>query len=189
MTKQQHIKAGYLIPGQSWPIECGWLYDTISRSRVHAEIGVDCGRSLWASVGGMKSGAQVYAIDNGSFREDPEFHPDRSWGASVYEATLRAIRDGSHVEVIPIRQDSIRASQDLARAGILLDSVFIDGCHAFAETLGDIECFLPLIRRGGIICGHDYDARWPGVMDAVNYAFGEDFFLPAGRIWAHKVQG
>ncbi len=187
-TRKDHLAICHAIPGQTWPVETAWLYDRFAQSRVHAEIGVYCGRSLWATVGGMRPGTTVYAIDNGEFRDDPLHHPDRHWGRSVYSATLQAIqarRNG--VTVIPIQNDSVRAAQDLARTGTRLDSVFIDGCHSYPRVLADIECLRPLIRPGGILAGHDYCPAWPGVMDAINETFGTEFSVPAGRIWCHVV--
>ena len=36
------------------------------------------------------------------------------------------------------------------------DLVFIDGCHFYKEVLDDIKNYLPLVRKGGILSGHDY---------------------------------
>ena len=37
------------------------------------------------------------------------------------------------------------------------DLVFIDGDHRYEPFLADLRGFWPLVRDGGIICGHDYD--------------------------------
>jgi predicted O-methyltransferase YrrM len=40
-----------------------------------------------------------------------------------------------------------------------MDFVFIDGDHSYEATLADIEAWVPKVRPGGIICGHDYSDR------------------------------
>ncbi len=54
-----------------------------------------------------------------------------------------------------------------------LDFVFIDGDHSFESVSKDIAAWLPKVRPGGIIAGHDYSAPFPGVMRAVAEAFSE----------------
>jgi predicted O-methyltransferase YrrM len=39
------------------------------------------------------------------------------------------------------------------------DLIFIDGGHEYKEVISDITMCLPLIKRGGIMCGHDFDER------------------------------
>ena len=40
-----------------------------------------------------------------------------------------------------------------------LEFVFIDANHSYESVKADIEWWLPAVRRGGIICGHDYSLR------------------------------
>jgi len=48
-----------------------------------------------------------------------------------------------------------------------LDFVFVDGLHTYDQTLKDCINYLPKIKKGGIICGHDYNVI-PAVTRAVN---------------------
>lgn len=45
------------------------------------------------------------------------------------------------------------------RAGVL----FIDGLHTFEQARRDIQNYAPLIRPGGVLLMHDFDARFAGV--------------------------
>lgn len=38
----------------------------------------------------------------------------------------------------------------------ILDFVFIDGNHQYEYVKRDLELYWPLIKHGGIMCGHDY---------------------------------
>jgi hypothetical protein len=38
-----------------------------------------------------------------------------------------------------------------------LDFVYIDGNHSFEQTVQDISLWSKKVRKGGIVCGHDYE--------------------------------
>lgn len=168
----------YDIPGRTWPAELCWMYDNFAKSMTHAEVGTYCGRSLLASCGGMQKNAKVIAVDNDS----DAFAP--SWVKAMRRETYNLIPVG--VEELNI--DSLAAALVCHNRKLKFDSVFIDGCHEFAECCADIQAWLPMIRSGGIIAGHDY---WPaniGVMDAVNKYFRNGFEIVSGtRIWFARI--
>lgn len=51
-----------------------------------------------------------------------------------------------------------------------VDQIFIDAGHSYEAVKKDIEAWLPKMKKGGIMAGHDYWA-WEGVRKAVNEAF------------------
>jgi hypothetical protein len=65
------------------------------------------------------------------------------------------------------------------------DFVFIDAGHSYHAAKADIEAWAPKVREGGWLGGHDYHPKFPGVMRAVNEAFGEVDEMP-GFIWARR---
>lgn len=55
-----------------------------------------------------------------------------------------------------------------------LDYVFIDAAHDYESVRADIGYWLPMIKPGGWIGGHDYGhKRYPGVAKAVSDYFAE----------------
>jgi predicted O-methyltransferase YrrM len=80
-----------------------------------------------------------------------------------------------------------------------LDLVYIDGNHNYENVIEDITDWLPKIREGGIICGHDYSKHYyPSVIRAVNEKFPEGINLllecfnyglpePDDHIWWKKL--
>lgn len=169
------MSAAYQIPGWLWPIEQGWLAKAFPCSLHHVEIGVFCGRSLWCSCASMPVGASVVAVDDFS-----GCAMGADWQRAVLDATIARMPQS----VTVIDSKSIDAARQYD--GPPLDSVFIDGCHEYAECKADIEAWTHHIRPGGLLCGHDY---WPvdsGVMDAVNET-GPFVVVPETRIWTRHV--
>ncbi len=69
------------------------------------------------------------------------------------------------------------------------DLIFIDGNHEYCQVKEDILSWLPKIRVGGILAGHDYDPTIPifdGVKRAVDEIFGNQIMLGKDRVWVHK---
>lgn len=66
-----------------------------------------------------------------------------------------------------------------------VDAIFIDAGHSYESVYNDIKSWLPKIKNGGIISGHDYGS-WPGVKLAV-----DDIFVKIDKIenncWFVKI--
>ena len=48
-----------------------------------------------------------------------------------------------------------------------LDLIFIDADHSYNGVATDIQMWLPKVRSGGIVAGHDFNQKWPSVQRAV----------------------
>lgn len=56
-----------------------------------------------------------------------------------------------------------------------LDFVFIDADHVYTNCKKDILAWLPKVKRGGILAGHDYCKEHPGVIQAVDEIFADSW--------------
>ncbi len=65
-----------------------------------------------------------------------------------------------------------------------VDFVFIDADHSHQAVLSDIAHWAPKVRPGGWLLGHDYNAKWPGVVQAVDSVFRRQIRTYPGSIWA-----
>ena len=69
-----------------------------------------------------------------------------------------------------------------------LDFVFIDANHTYEDVKADIRAYLPKIKDGGVIAGHDYCADWPGVIQAVKEMFDGKAKVEADEVvWWREV--
>jgi hypothetical protein len=68
------------------------------------------------------------------------------------------------------------------------DVVFIDMEHTYNAVKKDIEAWLPKVKTGGYIAGHDYTSDWQGVIDAVNEIFGKENILNIDTCWIYKKE-
>lgn len=91
--------------------------------------------------------------------------------------------------------DSISASAFMKDKSAAL--VYIDANHGYDEVLADIKAWLPKVKSGGVVAGHDFDIRFgdgrvafPGVRKAVEEVFGDDFVrpVPGSSVWYHVVK-
>jgi hypothetical protein len=71
-----------------------------------------------------------------------------------------------------------------------LDFVFIDADHRYEGVRQDIGDWLPKIRSGGMISGHDYNPQtFPGVVRAVDELIGNQVRLEQDHVWWATVDG
>lgn len=67
-----------------------------------------------------------------------------------------------------VRASSTDAAALARDASVLFDFVYIDADHRRASVLRDIESWMPLVRNGGVLAGHDFvTASRCGVIEAV----------------------
>jgi hypothetical protein len=66
-----------------------------------------------------------------------------------------------------------------------LDLVYIDGDHRFECVMIDILLWLPKIKIGGYICGHDYTDQYVGM--AVRKLLGMPHEIFDDSSWLKKI--
>ena len=91
-----------------------------------------------------------------------------------------------------MRLASLEAAAIFERANYKFDLVFIDDDHTYEAVKNGIEAWFPLVKEGGILCGHDYcltgnDQSYyqDNVIKAVDERFGSDIEV-VHDIWIHR---
>lgn len=67
------------------------------------------------------------------------------------------------------------------------DMVYIDANHDYEQVIDDIIAWMPKVKHGGFIAGHDYQGSWPGVIRAVNELFGAPDKLYEDTSWIKRL--
>ena len=110
-----------------------------------------------------------------------EVHIVDTWGGNPFDGSEDQSTDAyskftSNMSLLARPYQAHRMTTNEA-AGLFkdesLDAVFIDADHSYEAVKMDIENWMPKVRKGGILAGHDYNSAWPGVIKAVNEIFPE----------------
>lgn len=135
------------------------------------EVGCKDGRTTEALAKGVE-GSHVWAID--PWRAMPEHEGEgaetyQDWDFAQIEAQFRARTADVADRVTMMRCTSLEAARELSDQQF--DLVFIDAAHDERNVTADIVAWWPRVRTGGLLSGHDYQHKFPGVMRAVASAF------------------
>lgn len=104
------------------------------------------------------------------------------------EALARNVaRDG---RAVVLKLPSVEAAAQINDGS--MDFVFLDADHSYDGVRADIAAWLPKVRKGGWIGGHDYANDMPeydfsGVKRAVDEAFSEGVELDSNYTWFWRV--
>ena len=82
---------------------------------------------------------------------------------------------------------SLDAAAILKRTDVKFDFVFIDADHNRGAVKADLNAWWPLVKSGGLFCGHDYHGKRGGVTRAVDsFAAGRKLVVTGykGHVWS-----
>ncbi len=101
-----------------------------------------------------------------------------TWNHEIYYKNLIAFCEKNPRGSI-IKDYTVNASKYVEDAS--LDFVFIDADHSYEGVRNDIEAWLPKVRPGGYLIGHDI--HFETVKKAVTEAFGKSYKTDDDFLW------
>ena len=161
------------------------LIDEFPSDIVMAEIGCYTGQStkLFLDNATIKT---MYCIDPwlcGYDDADGASHSDMTEVEQEFDKRITS----NYPNVHKIKKLSMDAVSDFDDG--FFDIVYIDGNHLYDAVVEDINGYLPKVKNGGIICGHDY---WTtGIVDpkkAVDDIFGKPDSVFEDGSWMVRVK-
>lgn len=175
---------------QRWEVMANLLKD--KNPKVVAEIGVQRGHTSFGLLSLLPSIEKYYAIDPWTDYSKISYRTPK---AHIYTDK----RCGGYLEVFKNKcaewEDKIEILRMLSSEAHVhipdesLDLCFIDGNHDYEYVKEDIELYLPKMKKGGLLCGHDYES-WPDyghkgwkVKEAVEDCFGKDYSHGSDYTW------
>ena len=138
----------------------GWLQNP----QRGAEIGVKEGRFI-SHLLNQYPDLTMYAVD--PWEDQPGENEDYiEWNWATIYKQYRDSTDKFRDRVIELKEYSDTAANKVDDYS--LDFVFIDAQHDYESVKKDIELWGPKVKPNGLLCGHDYQPNFPGVIKAAN---------------------
>jgi len=125
--------------------------------------------SFMAEIGVDKANSTLRVLDSFPLLSwvgvDPYLNrEDYNTGDKDYEWVDGKLKNRTNARLI--RTTSVNASAFFPPR--TFDLVFLDARHDFSSVEEDIVHWINLVRRGGILCGHDFQWQYPGLTMAVS---------------------
>jgi len=129
-------------------------------------------------IGTCRAESTVFLLDKCSnikkiYTVDP-YKAYQDWNGEITQETVDKFRViaqtnlkkyGDQAEMV--RMESVDFAKKCKKDKIEFDFIFVDGDHSYEGTLADCEAYYPLLKNGGVFCGHDYQSL-DSVRQAVN---------------------
>lgn len=149
-----------------------------------AELGIWKGRTFLHLLAHTR--ATVIGVD--AWRQRPENaavpggETYSTWDMEAYEANVRrqAAAYGDRAQIL--KMETCEAAAQIEDGS--LDLVFIDADHSEAGVRRDLRDWMPKVRPGGYVTGHDID--WPTVRGVVEEFFA-DYERGPDNVWAVRA--
>ena len=107
----------------------------------------------------------IYAIDLFDMTYKKYDSLEKKYMFEIFNYNIKKLNN-----IEPIKSISWEASEGFNNASV--DFVFIDADHTYSSVKKDIQSWLPKVKKGGIISGHDYFNPC-GVKQAVDEIFSD----------------
>ena len=162
------------------------LIDTVKDSvETMVEIGSYQGESTIIFSQNMTNLKKIYAVDPWINGYCPGDVCSDEYPMDIVESNFD-IRISEYPKII--KQKMLSKDFVLEIENESLDFVYIDGDHTYEGCKSDIELWLPKVKKGGYIGGHDYLAQcFLGVVTAVNEFFGSPDMTFDDTSWLKKI--
>lgn len=172
----------------------GWfnyasVYDLLIDQCSYGGVFVECGAWLGKS--------SAYLVDKASSKNIDVSIVD-SWKGSINELqssyVLASTTDVYDVFISNMGNRKYRPIKALScEASLYFDNescdiVFIDMEHTYEAVKNDIELWLPKVKAGGYLAGHDYTNDWIGVIQAVDEKLGKHNIKIQDTCWIYKKE-
>ena len=126
---------------------------------IFVEIGVFEGKSFsYLVVEAINSKNKIECVAVDAFPWE-DLYPRFEKNMEPLKGKFRVIKANSHEAAANFEDGSVSMA-------------FIDANHTKPFVEADIAAWLPKIKKGGVLAGHDYNDQHPGLCEAVDEAFG-----------------
>lgn len=164
------------------PVEIAWLAEAAKHHTFIAEVGSYKGKSAKAMA--WECSGKIVCVDS--------FHdPIRETGENgnevkaTFEQNLRTELENGKVTLAQFTSIAGAEFCKTAYGCVPFDMIFLDASHDRENVRKDLEAWLPLLKPGGLFCGHDYQHAQGGVKAALQ-ELGIITQVVCGSIWVKQ---
>ena len=186
MNRDLTVGIAETIDGWMTRRELEWLFETartVPPGGTWVELGTWKGRSFFAVAMGLPLRSRLVAVD--SFTRATAALPSAptmDWVWDHFLAVLRGVQKlREDLALLVLRSDTASASQLFADRSV--DVMFFDADHSRDGLARDIDAWLPKLKSGGLLCGHDYNPGFPAVVELIDQRFPPRVVVPHTSIW------
>lgn len=133
---------------------------------IFVEVGAYIGESVvYTAVEIINSGKdiQLHVVDK--WRGKNTINPELSMKQILDQFILNVQPVADKMKIFIHQQKSVKAAEEFLDGS--LDFVFIDAAHDYKSVKEDIIAWYPKVKAGGLLAGHDFTEKFPGVQIAV----------------------
>lgn len=173
------------------------LCQSVPDCGIIVEVGSLMGKSSVCFAENVDPSVTIYCIDffdesrtfNHSFSEADceKYNFPKNITYNILEEFQKNTQDYSNIKMI--RGNS---PHKIEYPGDPIDLFFLDASHKNPNDLENLEYFIRYMKNGGIIAGHDYEPKYPDVMENVhaleNYLDTKATFFEGSTIWAIQYE-
>ena len=166
-----------------------YLYDNVIGASQPGDVIVEIGSWMGQSMAYLAQGLQAKGWTGSLFSVDtftgelnqPAHQPIVSAaGGSIRHLFDANMRECGVSDLVHVMQcDSAQAASNLPDGSVSF--CFIDAAHDYASVMRDILAWVPKMKPGGMLAGHDYHDR--DVHTAVAECFAGTGYMVAGSCW------
>jgi len=171
------------------------LAGLIAPNGVAVEVGSRLGGTAKNILDHAPSIKRLYCIDpewgmaQGNGMSDPAlYNLVTDWQLDGY-ASCRQFAEQMLQPYANVRLLSMASPYDLAWWNEPVDFFFEDATHYNPVLSDNLAFWVPLVKQGGIIAGHDYNYHWPEVereVDQLRDKLGAELHVQGSVWWMHK---
>jgi hypothetical protein len=194
-TKEENMEGATTVSTQSFQSEIDfpfnggkrfdWLRCLVRRNQftIGAEVGCFRGKTT-AAILAANPQLEVYAVDLWKYMPDimgereKRIRKDQNQDLVKKEFDRRTRNFRNRITIL--RGISWEMAKEVTDES--LDFVFIDADHDYEPVKKDIQAWVPKVRKGGVICGHDIHLA--GVYRAVNELLPDYKDIGVDDVWA-----
>jgi len=186
MDLESTVATAQTIDGWMTPSELRWLFQTarsLPSGGCWVELGLWKGRSFFTVAMGLRRRSRLVGVD--SFTPHVTalpFVPTRDWVWDHFQVVfsgVKRLREDLRIKVH--RLDTALAGGLFRDASV--DVVYFDADHTREGLARDFAAWIPKVKSGGLLCGHDYSPGFPGVVGLVDQVFPGRTIVADTSIW------